>query len=93
MLNTIPLPPSNYLIKYYQTLNEVTWQEKLKDKCFGKNLKKIANFIKKFYKIRKVKLLKQNPLKITTMQWLFNRPWKKFSGTWESTNIKNWQKL
>ena len=35
MLKAVQLPPSNYLITYYQTLDEVTWllrQEKLNNK-------------------------------------------------------------
>ena len=41
MLKTIQLPPSNYVITYYQTMDEVTWllrQEKIN---------KIQMFLKK----------------------------------------------
>ena len=51
MLKTIQLPPSSYLITYYQTLEEfigLLRQENLKREMFLNNLKKIANFIKKF---------------------------------------------
>ena len=42
MLKAIQLPPSNYLITCYQTLDEVTWllRKKNKYKCIEKNLKK-----------------------------------------------------
>ena len=46
MLKPIPLPPSNYLITYYQTLDEATWlmrQKTIKHKCF----EKLAIFFKK----------------------------------------------
>ena len=74
MLITIQLPPSNYLITYYQTLDEVTWllrQEKLKkDKCFQK-FEKNCKFYHKISKMRKVKLLKTIPMKQTIMQQPF----------------------
>ena len=63
MLKAIQLPPSNYLITYYQTLDEVTRLLRNKTNVL-KNLKKMANFIKKTSKSRKVKLLKTNPLKL-----------------------------
>ena len=71
MLQTIPLPSSNYLITYYETLDEATWllrqKKTIKYKHLEKNLKKIANLIKKIIKFE-VKLLKTNLLKLTTMQ-------------------------
>ena len=70
-MKAIQLPPSNYLIRYYQTLDEVTWllrQEKINKIDILKKFEKIANFIKKTSKSRKVKLLKTNPLKLKTIQ-------------------------
>ena len=70
MLKTVQLPPSSYLLTYYQTLDKVGWllrQEKLNIRqMFKKNLKKIAYFIKLFLKFEK--LLLTNPLKLTTMR-------------------------
>ena len=69
-MEAIQLPPRNYLITYYQTLDEVTWllrQEKINNTNILK-FEKIANFIKKTSKSRKVKLFKTNPLKLKTMQ-------------------------
>ena len=73
MLKAIQLPPSNYLIKYYQTLDAFTWQlrqEKInKTQIFKtKKLKKNCKFYQTISKSRKVKLLKTNPLKLKTMQ-------------------------
>ena len=71
-MKIIQLPPSNYLIIYHtiKTLDEATWLlrlEKLnKRQMFGKNLKK-CKFCLKISQIRKVKLLKINPLKLTTI--------------------------
>ena len=71
MLKTIQLPPSNCLITYYETLDEVIWpvrQEKLnKRQTVWKNFK-IAKFYQNVFKIRMVKFLKTNPLKLPTMQ-------------------------
>ena len=61
MLKTIQLPRNNYLITYYQTLDEVIWllrQEKLNKRNVLKNLK-IANFIKKFLKFERLNYIKQ----------------------------------
>ena len=43
MSNAMPLPPSNYLISYYQTLDEIIWllrQGKNKKQLFWKIVKK-----------------------------------------------------
>ena len=59
MLKAIQLPPSNYLIKYCQTLDAFTWQlrqEKInKIQIFKtKKLKKVANPIKQFLKVERL---------------------------------------
>ena len=63
MLKTVQLLPRNYLITYYQTLEEVSWllrQEKLdKTKMIWNNLKKIANFIKNFQQFERLNGWKQ----------------------------------
>ena len=69
MLKTILLPPSNYVITYYQTLEEVNWQlreEKLNKANVFKKLEK--QILSKISLIRNVKLLKAIPLTLTTKQ-------------------------
>ena len=71
MLKAIQFPPSNYLIKYCQTLDAFTWQlrqEKNKIHVLKKKLEKNCKFYQTISKSRKVKLLKTNPLKLKTMQ-------------------------
>ena len=52
MLKAIQLPPSNYLITYYQTLDEVTWvqvKEKInKLQMFWKTFNEIQFLLKNF---------------------------------------------
>ena len=69
MLKAIQLRPSNYLITYYLTLDEVTWllrQEKMnKIQIF---LKKTCQFYQKTSKSLNVKFLKTKPLNEKTKQ-------------------------
>ena len=53
MLKAIQLPLSNYLITYYQTLDEVTWLLRQENIKVFKKLK-IANFIKKLLKVERL---------------------------------------
>ena len=71
------------------------WGKKkwIKYKCFEKNLKKIANFKKKTFQSRKVKLLETIPLELKIMPYFFIGTWYMFSRTWEWTNVKNLQKF
>ena len=61
MLKTIQLPPSNYLITYYQAIYEVIWllrQKTEKTNVFKK--RKYCKFYQSFFKNRTVKLLRQS---------------------------------
>ena len=67
MLKTNQLPPSNYSIKFFRTLGEFTRLLK-QEKLNKRQMLKRQMLSKKFHEIRKVKLLKTNPLKLTTMK-------------------------
>ena len=57
MLKAIQLPPSNCLLTYYQTLDEIAWllrQEKINKINVLKKLEKIANFVKNNLKFEKL---------------------------------------
>ena len=54
MFKITPLPPSNYVIIFYQNLEKDTWQLRQKKTNV---FKKLANFIANFIKIPKFELL------------------------------------
>ena len=70
----LPLAFNNYLIAYYQTLDEFTCllrQEKINKINVLKKLEKNCKFYQKTSKSGKVKSLKTHSLKLKTMQLLF----------------------